>query len=148
MEVSGHNIGETKSSRAENIFVEFNSDSEDWYETDEDFYEDDAYYDELDDEELEEAAGRWYKVKHIELGTKKKCTSSDQCTFTNKKGGNSVVITVSIGKENVKVSYSNKGKRITIRKKKPNWKGKVKVQAKVKLYDYTYIIYKYEVKFV
>ena len=145
MEVSGHNAGETKSARAENIFVEFDSDKEEEWTDAEDDYEDDTYYDELDDEELEEAAGRSYRV--IIPNTKKKSTKSDHKTFTNSRGGKVVCVAINKGIKNVNVSHSYDGKRVTITKKNRRWRGKAKVQVTVKPNSKTYIYYKYEVDF-
>lgn len=56
MEVSGHNVGEAKEARIENVFVEFDSASEDeWYGTED--VSDEEYFEELNDEELENTSG-------------------------------------------------------------------------------------------
>ena len=140
MEVSGHNAGETKSARAENIFVEFDSvDGKEWIDT-----EDDAYYDELDDDELEETGGR-SNDRHKFIS---KTTGRSSVTFCNSRYGKVFAYHLESGNGKVNISYSRNGRLVKISKKNKYKYRHKKIHVLVtfdisvgrKTYTYTYCV--------
>ena len=119
MEVSGHNAGETKSARAENIFVEFDSDEEEWIDAEDEYEdEDDTYYDELDTEELEENGG---KRNNIVWHRKSVTTSANSCKIHFPPCGH--IEDWGPMDPGIKVTFSKTGSWVKV-SKKSGWKNR------------------------
>ena len=122
MKVSGHNLGEAKSARTENIFVELSQANEDdWNNTEDDYIEDDVIG--LSDEELEETAGGYMKCKTI----RKNCRTNS-IKISGLQRGTFCHCEVFEGQRYVKVTREKKCRYVKIAKKDRYKRNKFKLR--------------------